>query len=198
MFAIFLADRVRVADLRLGIEDVVQPAHRSAAALEDIGHESQRDHGKDQARHERVKRDQFAERDPAQNHKPPALPEHEHKRQPDQHLEQRHEQAPEVDQTQVAIDIFAVRPVEAADFGFLLPVGAHHAHAGQIFLRLCGKHRERSLNLSVERMNLLPENPHDDGDDGDGKQNVDAEPSPKSRTSGPRRAPWSQTCWRCT
>ena len=62
-----------------------------------------------------------------------------------------------------------------ADFGFFLPVGAHHAHAGQIFLRLGGEHRERGLNLSVQRMNLAAKDPDHDGHNGDGKQNINAE-----------------------
>ena len=38
-----------IVDGRLGVQDVVQTAHGSGAALEDIGDEAQRDHGEDQA-----------------------------------------------------------------------------------------------------------------------------------------------------
>ena len=160
---------LRVTDLRLGVEDVVQPSHGRTAPLKYIGDESERDHGKYQARHKIVKCDELAEGNPVHDNKTPALPKHQHKRQADQHLKQRHEQAPEVDQTQVAIDIFAVRRVETTNLSFFLSVGAHDAHAREVFLRLRGEHRQRSLDLSIERMNLLAENPNDNGDDGDGK-----------------------------
>ena len=61
-----------VVDRRLRVENVVQPAHGGGAALEDVGHESQRDHGENQLHHEGVKRHELAERDPVSNdHLPP-------------------------------------------------------------------------------------------------------------------------------
>src|ERR1700722_7610507 len=148
-FAALYGDCVCVADLRLRIEKVIQPAHRCAAALKDVGHKSECDHRKNQARHERIKRDQLAERNPVQNHLAPALPQYEDKCQTEEQLEQRHEQAPEVDEPQVAVDILAVRSVEPASLSFILSLGADNPHAGQIFLRLRGKDRERSLNFSI-------------------------------------------------
>ena len=100
-----------------------------------------------------------------------ALPEHHQKREPDQHLERGHEHAPEADQFEVAVDVFAIGFVEAANLGFFLCVGAHHAHARQIFLRFGGKHRERRLNLFVERVDHFAEVPDGDGDDGHGEKN---------------------------
>ncbi len=91
-------------------------------------------------------------------------------------MEQRHEQAPEINQPQVAIDIFAVRLVKAANLGFFLYIRAHDSHAREIFLCLRGEHGERSLNFSVERMNLATENPYCDGHDRNRKQHVNAEP----------------------
>src|SRR5581483_1023275 len=92
---------VCIVDLRFGIENVIQPAHRSAATLKNIGYKSQRYHGENEPRHERVKRDQFAEGNPAHNDQSSALPQHEHKSQAHQHLEQGHEQAPKINQPQV-------------------------------------------------------------------------------------------------
>ncbi len=53
-------------------------------------------------------------------------------------------------------------------FRFFLPVGANHAHAGQIFLGLRGKHGERGLNLSVQPMDMPAEIADGDGHEGTG------------------------------
>ena len=65
--------------------------------------------------------------------------------------------------------------VESANFRFFLAVGAHDAHARQIFLGLGGKHCERSLNFSVHRVNLASKEPHRDGNHGHRQEHVNAQ-----------------------
>ena len=66
--------RDRIVDLRLGIKNVIQAPHGCAAALKNVGDEAERDHRENQSRHERVERDQLAERDAVHHHLAAALP----------------------------------------------------------------------------------------------------------------------------
>ena len=73
-----------IMDGRLRVEDVVQTAHGGGAALEDIGDESQRDHGENELDHVRVEGHEFTQRDLPGHHLTAAEPEDQHERQADQ------------------------------------------------------------------------------------------------------------------
>src|SRR5216684_9138143 len=126
--------RVAVIDIRLSREDVVEPAHGSRAALENICDPAEGDHRPNQQGEIAIESNESAERNPAAKELVAALPKHNEKSCADERGKRRHEHAPGADEADVSRDIFEVGFVEAADFGLFLGVSAHDAHAGKIFL----------------------------------------------------------------
>ncbi len=164
-----------VIDRRFGVQDVIEPAHGGGAALEDVGDETQRDHGEDQLDHVGIKSHEFAERDLPEDHLPAAEPQHQDEGHADQRRQCRHEHAPRGDQLEIARDVFAIGRVKGAHLRLFLSVGANNAHAGQIFLSFCGKRGERGLNRFVQGMDDLAEITRDHHDDGDRDENPEAQ-----------------------
>ncbi len=137
----------------LGFEDEEEAAHGGGAALEDVGDEAERDHGEGQLSHVGVEGDEFAEGNLALDDLASAEPEHQNEGHANQRLQRRHEHAPGGNELEVARDVLAIGGVKAAHLGGFLGVGAHHAHAGEIFLGLGGERGKGGLDLFVERVN---------------------------------------------
>src|SRR2546430_13022176 len=125
--------RGAVVNIRLGDEDVIEPAHGSGASLKNIGDPPEGDHGPDEQSEVSVEGNQRAEGNLAAEELVAALPQHDEKGCADERLKRRHEHAPGADELNVARDVFAIGAVEAADFGFLLSISANDGHAGKIF-----------------------------------------------------------------
>src|SRR5437879_6186931 len=125
---------VAVVDLRLSPQNIIEPAHGGGAALENISHPAESNHGPDEQAEIAIERDQRAKRDLAPKKLVTTLPEHNEERKADQGLERRHKHAPSANELDVSGHIFAVRLVEPPDFRLFLRVGANDTHAGKIFL----------------------------------------------------------------
>src|SRR5581483_6149008 len=100
--------REAVVNLRLRIEDVVETTHGRGAALKDIGDPAEGDHGPDELREVSVERAERAEGEGAGQEQIGAGAEHNDGRNPEQRLKGGHEQAPGVDQLDVARDVLAI------------------------------------------------------------------------------------------
>src|ERR1700746_4036253 len=100
-----------------------------------------------------------------------ALPQNDQERSADHRLERRHEHAPCSNQLDVARYVFAIWLIKATNLGIFLSVGTNHANTRQIFLNLCGKRSQRSLDLLVKVVNGLTEVAHGDENDRYRKQN---------------------------
>src|SRR5258708_31281167 len=118
-----------IIDIRLGGEDVIQPAHGSGAALKDISDPSQGDHGPDEQGEVTVEGNERAKGDLAAEKLMAALPKHDQKGRADERLKRRHKHAPGADEADVPRDILAAGLVDASDFRNFLMVRAHQPHA---------------------------------------------------------------------
>src|SRR6266576_811632 len=138
--------RVAVIDIGLGGEDVIEPAHGSGAALKNVGDPSEGDHGPNEQSEVSVKGNQRAKRDLAAEELVAALPQHDQECRADERLKGRHEHAPGANKLDVARNVFAIGPVEAADLRFFLSISANNAHASKIFLDARGERGKRRLD----------------------------------------------------
>src|SRR5437867_6373314 len=94
----FRGFRVAIIDIRLGREDVVEPAHGSRAALKDICDPTEGDHRPDQQGEIAIESNESAERNLPAEELVAALPKHNQKSCANQSGERRHEHAPSADE----------------------------------------------------------------------------------------------------
>jgi hypothetical protein len=142
------------------LEDLVDACERCAAALHQVHHPSQRDHGPHQDAHVGVEHDEAAQRDPPGQHLAAAIPEHRQKGEADERLQQGLEDARDAHQPDILRDICAVQFFEVAQLGLFLHEGAHHAHAGQVLLHAATDIRKHGLDALKARVNGTPEEDH--------------------------------------
>src|SRR6202521_4954158 len=99
---------VAIIDIRLGREDVIEPAHGGRAALKDICNPSKSDHGPDEHGKVAVEANEGTEGNLAVEELMAALPQHDQKGRANERLKRGHKHAPGADEADVSRNIFAV------------------------------------------------------------------------------------------
>ena len=145
------------------VEHVEQSRHRRRAALEQIDHPAERDHGPREAGEVKAEGDECADGDRAPHNQCAANSQHHGDAQSRQQAEQRIHRAVKPRERHVSFHVGLVQRAEARDLGCLLPVGAHDTHASKILLRMRRQRAEVFLHRLEAAMDGAPHPDHDDG-----------------------------------
>jgi hypothetical protein len=148
--------------LRTGVEHLEQPRHGRCAALEEIDHPPQRNERPGEQGQVEAERHEGANRDRSLDGEPPAKPEHDGDTEPREQPEERIHRAVQPRERHVALEIRLVERREPLDLRALLPVGAHHPHAGEVLLRLGGESAELFLDRLEPRVDASAQDDHHD------------------------------------
>src|SRR5215472_2224937 len=118
-----------IVDAWLGGQNVLKAAHGCCAALEDVRHPADGDHGKNQLNQKGIERREGAQRDARVNYFAAANSQQDYHRQADQRGKGREEKTPRADQLDVLVYVIPVGGLEGSDFGLFLHVGTNNAHS---------------------------------------------------------------------
>ena len=133
------ARRGRGDDGRLRVEQIVEARHGCGAALKEVRHPAKRNQRPRKVGEIKAERHKRAHADGAINHHAAANPEHGRGAEAREHGEGRIHEAIQLGEAHVHSHVVHAHRPKALRFGVLLPVGAHDAHAGEIFLRAGGE-----------------------------------------------------------
>src|ERR1022692_949567 len=123
-FYFLIAGFSAILDLRLFLHDLVETNQRRCAALENVDHPAQRDHGKGQLQHVDVEGCQAANLHAAGQHFASTDPQYQHNCQAEHEFQRGPEHAHEPYQFQAAGNVFLVCAFEGSDLRFFLDIGA--------------------------------------------------------------------------